>query len=35
MSKDLYHQAVINALDKEEWHITDDPLYIRFLVNLI
>lgn len=31
MSKDIYHQAVINALDKEDWHITDDPLHIRFL----
>ena len=31
MSKDLYHQAARNALEKEEWHITDDPLHIRFL----
>ena len=31
MSKDIYHQAVINALEKEDWTITDDPLYIRFL----
>jgi len=31
VAKDLYHQAVVNALEKEKWEITDDPLYIRFL----
>jgi hypothetical protein len=31
MSQDLYHQVVRNALEKENWNITDDPLYIRFL----
>lgn len=31
MSQDLYHHAVRNALEKEDWNITDDPLYIRFL----
>jgi len=31
MSKDTYHHKVINALNKEYWTITDDPLYIRFL----
>ncbi|MEM7536134.1 MAG: element excision factor XisH family protein [Chloroflexota bacterium] len=24
-------RVIINALDKEDWCITDDPLYIRFL----
>lgn len=30
-AKDLYHDAVVNALTKEDWTITDDPLRILFL----
>jgi hypothetical protein len=30
-AKDIYNQVVKNALEKEGWTITDDPLYIRFL----
>lgn len=26
MAKDLFHDAVREALKKEDWHITDDPL---------
>lgn len=29
MAKDLFHNAVKNALLKEEWIITDDPLTIK------
>jgi hypothetical protein len=29
-AKDLFHQAVKNALIKEQWNITDDPLIIQF-----
>ena len=29
-AKDLFHYAVRNALEKEDWIITDDPLIIRF-----
>ena len=29
-AKDIFHQTVINALEKEGWTITDDPLSIRF-----
>lgn len=29
-SRDLYHQSVIHALQKEDWTITDDPLYVEF-----
>ncbi len=28
MAKDLYHQIVKNALIKEGWNITHDPLHI-------
>lgn len=30
MAKDKFHQAVKNALIKEEWTITDDPLFLQF-----
>ncbi|MEB3217987.1 MAG: XisH family protein [Nostocales cyanobacterium 94392] len=29
-ARDLFHEAVKNALEKEEWLITDDPLEIEF-----
>jgi len=29
-AKDVFHNAVKNALQKEGWLITDDPLFIRF-----
>lgn len=29
-AKDLFHQAVKNALIKEQWDITNDPLVIQF-----
>ena len=29
-ARDLFHEAVKNALQKEEWLITDDPLEIKF-----
>jgi hypothetical protein len=29
-SKDLYHDIVVTALQKEGWQVTDDPLYLRF-----
>lgn len=29
-ARDLFHQAVRNALEKEEWLITDDPLELQF-----
>lgn len=29
-AKDLFHKAVKNALIKEQWHVTDDPLVIQF-----
>ncbi|MGB2924872.1 MAG: element excision factor XisH family protein [Limnothrix sp.] len=29
MAKDLFHNAVKNALIKEGWQITDDPLYLK------
>lgn len=29
-ARDLTHQAVKNALEKEGWTITHDPLFIRF-----
>jgi hypothetical protein len=28
-AKDIFHDAVKNALEKEQWIITDDPLFIR------
>lgn len=27
-AKDVYHDAVREALQKEQWHITHDPLYL-------
>lgn len=29
-AKDAFHQAVVDALDKEKWTITDDPFFIEF-----
>lgn len=29
-AKDIYHDTVKNALIKEGWTITDDPLFIQF-----
>ncbi|MGK7919706.1 MAG: XisH family protein [Trichodesmium sp.] len=29
-AKDIFHDAVKNALIKENWMITDDPLYLEF-----
>ncbi|KPA11679.1 XisH protein [Candidatus Magnetomorum sp. HK-1] len=29
-AKDFYHEIVINALKKEDWKITDDPLTVHF-----
>lgn len=29
MAKDLFHQVVKNALIKDGWQITDDPLFLR------
>lgn len=29
-AKDLFHYAVKNALIKEHWNVTDDPLIIQF-----
>ncbi|MGD1698848.1 XisH family protein [Dapis sp. BLCC M229] len=29
-AKDVFHDAVKNALIKENWVITDDPLYLEF-----
>ncbi len=30
MAKDLYHETVKRALEKDGWRITDDPFMIRF-----
>jgi hypothetical protein len=30
MAKDLFHDAVRHALEKEQWLITNDPLFLRF-----
>lgn len=30
MAKDLFHYVVRRALEKEDWTITDDPLFISF-----
>jgi hypothetical protein len=30
VAKDKFHHAVKNALIKEEWAITDDPLFLQF-----
>lgn len=27
--KDIYHETVITALDKDDWKITDDPFRVR------
>ncbi len=29
-AKDIFHDAVKNALQKENWQITDDQLFLRF-----
>ena len=29
MARDKFHQEVREALEKEGWKITDDPLYIK------
>ncbi|MEM8533353.1 MAG: element excision factor XisH family protein [Chloroflexota bacterium] len=29
-ARDIFHQAVRKALEKEEWTITDDPLLVQF-----
>ena len=29
-AKDLYHDAIRNALEKSGWTITDDPLTIEY-----
>jgi hypothetical protein len=28
--KDIYHQIVITALEKEGWIITHDPLHVKY-----
>ena len=30
MTKDIYHDAVVIALEKEGWEITDDPYKLKF-----
>ncbi len=30
MAKDIYHNQVKNALVKDGWHITHDPLFVQF-----
>ncbi|MDZ8257814.1 MAG: element excision factor XisH family protein [Nostoc sp. ChiQUE01b] len=29
-AKDIYHNSVRNALEKESWHITNDPFILRW-----
>jgi XisH protein len=29
-AKDIFHDAVRHALEKEQWIITEDPLFLRF-----
>jgi XisH protein len=29
-AKDIFHNAVRHALEKEGWIVTDDPLFLRF-----
>jgi len=29
-AKDVFHDAVRHALEKEQWIITNDPLFFRF-----
>jgi hypothetical protein len=29
-AKDVFHDAVRHALEKEQWIVTDDPLFLRF-----
>ena len=29
-AKDIFHESVKNALQKEQWLITDDPLKFKF-----
>lgn len=33
--RDLYHDSVVHALEKDEWLITDDPLTLEFAGKLI
>jgi len=28
--RDYYHNEVVDALDKDGWHITDDPLHLAY-----
>jgi hypothetical protein len=30
MARDMFHQSVRTALEKDGWVITDDPLYLKF-----
>ncbi|MCP5503402.1 MAG: hypothetical protein H7A25_26115 [Leptospiraceae bacterium] len=30
MAKDIYHNILINALVKDGWQVTDDPLFIKY-----
>jgi len=30
MAKDIFHEDVKEALVKDGWEITDDPLYVAF-----
>jgi len=30
MAKDIFHEHVIEALEKDGWEITNDPLYVAF-----
>lgn len=29
-ARDLYHALVVNALEKDGWLVTDDPLYLKY-----
>lgn len=29
-SKDIFHDSVVIALQKASWHITHDPLHLRY-----
>lgn len=33
--RDLYHDSVVHALEKDDWRITDDPLTLEFAGKLI
>ncbi|MBN3991469.1 MAG: XisI protein [Nostoc sp. NMS2] len=32
-AKDIYHDSVRNALEKESWHITNDPFILIDIIN--